>query len=115
MKSAFFHTLQLSWNARLEQYFEKHSILAAFYMLIVLPLFLLLFLAVTIGAIPGLLLHSLAWGRVAIQEASERTKIAHDMSFLTCAATSAVLAFVYVFPLFAGLGDQPCPLGPIYC
>jgi hypothetical protein len=82
-------------------------------MLLILPLFLLLFLAVALGSIPGLFLHSLFWRRAPVDQ--EHSKLAHDVSLLICGAMSAALAFAYGFPLFAGIGDQSCPLGPVYC
>jgi hypothetical protein len=113
MKSAFFQGLRSSWNAWLDGFLERHTVISAIYMLLILPLFLLLFLAVGLGSIPGLFLHSLFWRRVPVDP--ERSKVAHDVSLLICGAVSAALAFAYAFPLFAGIGDQSCPLSPVYC
>lgn len=113
MKSAFFERLRSSWNAWLDEFLERHAILSAIYMLFVLPLFMLLALLVVLGGVPGLVLHSLIWRRVPT--GNERSRLTHDATLVLCGAGSAALAFVYVFPLFSGIGDQSCSLGPVYC
>jgi len=113
MKSALFERLRSSWDAWLDEFLERHAILSAIYMLVVLPLFMLLALLVALGSFPGLVLHSLAWRRVPTGH--ERSRLTHDATLVVCGAVSAALAFVYVLPLFVGIGDQPCPLGPVYC
>lgn len=74
------------------------SVVALPFMLVVLPLFLLGLLTVTLGAVPGLVIHNLAWSKVNMHGASEQTKLVHDFSLLFLGGVSAVLVCVYVFP-----------------
>jgi hypothetical protein len=113
MKSAFFERLRSSWYAWLDEFLGQHAIVSAVYMLFVLPLFMLLALLVVLGSVPGLVLHSLIWRRLPL--GNERSRLTHDATLVLCGAGSAALTFVYVFPLFSGIGGQPCSLGPVYC
>ena len=115
IESAFFRRVRESAETIVAR-ITANPVGGLLYMLAVLPLFLLVALSVLLGRLPGLILHGLLWKGRELRNAPESTKLLHDISLVLLTGVSATLAFVYVFPQFAGLvtDDPRCSTMP-YC
>lgn len=116
LESKFFTELQTKIRKVCDRLSESHPVIGLVYMLLVMPLFLLVAIMVGIGSIPGVILNELFWGQVKVSEASESTKVLHDLSLIVLGGTSALIACIYIFPnvLPAPSPDGRCPTEP-YC
>jgi len=115
MESEFFQELHKKIDRMFDRFRDSHQVVGVVYML-VLPLFMLLVLIIGLGALPGVMLHGILWGRVNSIIATETTKILRDLSLLCLGAVSALFICIYVLPNALPEPDpyNQCPTEP-YC